>query len=322
MATPKKNHPLIKSKLHPRSKHRERYDLKALIDSYAPLKEFVALNKYGDESIDFFNPNAVKSLNTALLVHYYGIKSWDIPEGYLCPPIPGRVDYLHYIADLLTETNYKKIPKSESIRCMDIGCGANCIYPILGAAEYGWSFIASELDEVALAAAQKNIDNNPQFDGKIDLRLQTNPNDVLFGALRRTEHVDVVLCNPPFHASKEEAESSSLRKLRNLKKSQNLNKVELNFGGQGNELWCEGGERRFIKDYIYESRTFGSNCLWFTTLVSDKSLLQSLEQSALFNEAKEVKVIPMGQGNKTSQIFAWSFLTKKQRSAWVEERFS
>lgn len=319
MPSPKKVHPPIKSKLHPRSKHRERYDLTALIASHPPLKAYVAPNIHGDESIDFFDPIAVKTLNTALLKHHYGVQHWDIPIGYLCPPIPGRMDYLHYAADLLMSHNNGVLAKN--IKCMDIGCGANCIYPMLGASAYGWSFIASELDEVALTAAQKNIDANIQFKDKVELRLQTNPNDLLFGALKRNELVDLVICNPPFHESKEASEAATLRKLRNLKSSK-IKEVAKNFGGKSNELWCEGGEKRFIKDLIYESKTYANNCFWFTSLVSEKALLPSLEQSAKFNGATEVVFIPMGQGNKTSQVVAWTFLNKKQQKAWVESRWS
>ena len=91
-----------KIELHPRNKHRERYDFQQLINTCPELAPFVKLNNYNDESIDFFNPNAVKMLNKALLKQHYGINNWEIPEGYLCPPIPSRADYLHYIADLLT----------------------------------------------------------------------------------------------------------------------------------------------------------------------------------------------------------------------------
>ena len=58
-------------------------------------------NQFGDESVDFANPAAVKALNRALLRQDYGLDYWDIPAGYLCPPIPGRADYVHYLADLL-----------------------------------------------------------------------------------------------------------------------------------------------------------------------------------------------------------------------------
>jgi len=66
----KRKHPSIKSQLHPRSKHRNRYNFPQLIKTCPELASFVAVNAYGDESIDFFNPAAVKALNKALLMHH------------------------------------------------------------------------------------------------------------------------------------------------------------------------------------------------------------------------------------------------------------
>ena len=43
----------------------------------------------------------MKALNKALLAHFYAVKHWDIPDGFLCPPVPGRADYVHHLADLL-----------------------------------------------------------------------------------------------------------------------------------------------------------------------------------------------------------------------------
>lgn len=110
MSQVKKKRPKTKSELHPRNPHRERYDLQTLAASYPALALYVRPNRFGDESIDFADPEAVKVLNAALLRHYYGIGNWDIPPGYLCPPIPGRADYIHHIADLLAGCNAGKIP--------------------------------------------------------------------------------------------------------------------------------------------------------------------------------------------------------------------
>lgn len=95
-----------KLKLHPRNKHRERYDFDQLTQINVTLAHYVRLNEYGDASIDFSDPKAVKSLNQALLKQFYGVYTWDIPHQYLCPPIPGRADYIHYLADLLDETHF------------------------------------------------------------------------------------------------------------------------------------------------------------------------------------------------------------------------
>lgn len=144
-----------KADLHPRNRHRSRYDFKQLISSCPELETFVFINKYNNETIDFSDPVAVKIINKALLKQFYGISNWDIPEGYLCPPIPGRADYIHYIADLLGSSNNGIIPKGKLIACLDIGVGANCVYPIIGNYEYGWSFVGSDIDTLAISSAKK-----------------------------------------------------------------------------------------------------------------------------------------------------------------------
>jgi 23S rRNA (adenine1618-N6)-methyltransferase len=94
-----------KLELHPRNKHRGRYQFAVLIKKCPDLADFVIKNEFADETIDFTDSLAVKTLNKALLIYFYGIQLWDIPEGFLCPPIPGRADYLHYVADLIADNN-------------------------------------------------------------------------------------------------------------------------------------------------------------------------------------------------------------------------
>src|ERR1035437_2064959 len=119
MLPKKKEHPKEKTRLHIRNKHRERYDFKSLVETCPELAQYVKMNIYDDESIDFANPEAVKMLNQALLKHYYEINEWIIPENYLCPPIPGRADYIHHAADLLGSDNYGRIPTGQKIKCLD-----------------------------------------------------------------------------------------------------------------------------------------------------------------------------------------------------------
>jgi len=317
----KKIHPREKSILHPRSKHRERYDFKLLITACPELAPFVWLNKYHDESIDFSNPEAVKLLNKALLKHFYGIGYWDIPGNYLCPPIPGRADYIHYMADLLSSKNNGRIPSGDSIKCLDIGVGANCIYPIIGNREYGWTFTGTDIDPVAIESARKIVDSNPILKGGIDFRLQKNPEHIFPGIIRSNELFDMTICNPPFHASFAEAQAGTIRKLNNL----NLNKSpvpELNFGGRNNELWCHGGERRFIRDMIHQSKQFAHSCFWFSTLVSKQASLGSVLKMLKEVAPVETKTIPMGQGNKMSRIVTWTFLSPNQQETWRDTRWN
>ncbi|MFT4980939.1 MAG: 23S rRNA (adenine1618-N6)-methyltransferase, partial [Bacteroidia bacterium] len=291
MAAEKKIHPEVKSRLHPRSKHRNRYDFAKLIEGFPELGPYVKPNKFGDESIDFSDPKAVVCLNKALLKHHYGIEHWLIPEGYLCPPIPGRADYIHHIADLLGESNYGSIPTGEDVLVLDVGIGANCIYPMLGTIEYDWSFIGTDIDSIAVKNSKKIVEENELLNEKIDIRLQPNQKDVLYGAIRVEDKVDLTICNPPFHGSEEEATAGTNRKLRNLK-LQKPDKTEKNFGGKNGELWCEGGEKRFIRNLIHESTKFSTSVFWFSTLVSKHSNLKSIYGALKSADAEEVKTIP------------------------------
>jgi 23S rRNA (adenine1618-N6)-methyltransferase len=318
--TPKKEPFREKSQLHPRNKHRGRYDFKLLIESCPDLTPFVKLNVYDDLSVDFFNPEAVKMLNKALLKHYYGIANWNIPNNYLCPPIPGRADYIHHIADLLGSYNEGKIPTGHKIKCLDIGVGANCIYPIIGSKEYGWSFIGTDIDPVAIASANEIIALNLGLKNKIEIRLQQHLKDIFQGILHKDERIDISICNPPFHASLAEARAGTLRKLQNLT-GKKPSQVPLNFGGKNNELWCDGGEKQFVRDMILQSKLFADTCFWFSALISKEANLESVYRALKKAAAIEIKTLPMGQGNKISRIVAWTFLDKQEQQMWIKTRW-
>lgn len=309
-----------KTRLHSRNRNRERYDLTALKASNPELGEYIKPNKYGDDSVDFSNPIAIKILNKALLDHYYGIKFWEFPDENLCPPIPGRADYLHQIADLLCENNFGTIPIGDKITCFDIGVGASCIYPIIGVTEYGWKFIGSDIDPKSIESARHIVNSNPSLKDRIECRLQENPKDAFYGVIGREDKIDLSICNPPFHSSSEEAQKGTRRKVKNLS-GKIVKKPTLNFAGISSELICDGGEYKFIHNMIRESEKFSRNCYWFSTLVSKQSNLKGIYKSLEDNEATQVKTIPMGTGNKSSRIVAWTFLSKEEQKEWRETRW-
>ena len=312
--------PIKQSRLHPRNKNLERYDLEALIQIKPELKAFVKLNKHGDDSLDFANPKAVKQLNKALLNHYYGIEHWDFPDSNLCPPIPGRADYLHYLADLICEHNFGRFPEGNKISCLDIGIGANCIYPIIGVTEYNWNFIGSDVDPNSIDSAIKIVGNNPKLVGKVECKLQKDYKAMFRGIIGSKDQIDLTMCNPPFHESEEAAQKGTLRKVQNLQGKQK-NKAVLNFSGISKELIYEGGEIKFISSMVLQSKTFGNNCFWFSTLVSKQSNLKALYKVLDQVGAIEIKTIPMGTGNKVSRIIAWTFLTKEKQIQWSKARW-
>ena len=310
----------IKTSLHPRNKNRERYDISALISVNPELANYIKPNKYGEDSVDFSNPTAVKILNKSLLNYYYKIKYWEFSDKNLCPPIPGRADYIHHIADLLGENNFGVIPIGDKITCFDIGIGASCIYPIIGVTEYNWKFIGSDIDPRSIESANNIVNRNSSLKNKIECRLQKNQKDIFYGIIGREDKIDLSICNPPFHSSVEDAQKGTRRKVKNLSEKDAINPT-LNFAGISNELICDGGEYKFIQNMIRESEKFSKNCYWFSTLVSKQSNLKGIYKLLEKIEANQIKTIPMGTGNKSSRIVAWTFLSREEQKEWRETRW-
>lgn len=279
--------------LHPKNKFNNGYNFDELIKINPKLDAHVAKNQFDVITIDFSNPEAVKELNKALLFSYDKITVWDFPKENLCPPIPGRLDYIHYLSDLIST--------KEDVKILDIGTGATCIYPLLGIAAYNWSFVASDIDFASLDTAQDIIDDN-NLGSKIELRKQADENNILKGILKEEDSFAAVMCNPPFFKSAEEAQGANKRKNRNLG-----NNTVRNFSGNNNELWYVGGEKAFLHNYLYESSLYKEKSKWFTSLVSKKENIESLKKSSAKLGAIEFKVIPMSQGNKVTRIACWRF---------------
>ena len=168
-------------------------------------------------------------------------------------------------------------------------------------------FVGSDIDPVSIENARKIVTCNPVLAHKIDLRLQKDNRRIFDGIIAPDEYFDVTICNPPFHSSKEEAEEGTLRKLSSLK-GEKVKKNKLNFGGNANELWCEGGELHFLLNMISESRKYRKNCGWFTSLVSKEKNLDKLYAKLKAVHVSEYKIIRMCQGTKNSRILAWRFL--------------
>ncbi len=298
------------TKLHPRNQHAEGYDFARLEAQTPELKAFTISNPSGQATIDFRDVDAVRMLNRALLKAHYDIDFWDIPAGYLCPPIPGRVDYIHYLADLLAGSNKQEIPRGPQIKALDIGTGASLVYPLTGQHEYGWHFTGVDIDSGALKSAKKIIEFNKL---PISVRRQNQQENVFRGVIKPRDRFHLTMCNPPFHGSIEKASKGTQRKWVNLGKGRS---TKLNFGGQNAELWCPGGEIKFIARMIEQSLEFSNQCLWFTSLVSKKDNLQPLSRILKRARIVDYKVVDMAQGQKTSRFIAWTYMNRKQQSSF------
>jgi 23S rRNA (adenine1618-N6)-methyltransferase len=303
---------------HPRNRHQGQYDFAALIALEPSLHRFMRTGMQGQPTLDFANPDAVRLLNQVLLRADYGISQWSIPEGYLCPPVPGRADYIHALADLLAASHDGLLPTGPGLIGLDIGTGANLIYPLVGQAEYGWRFIGSDIDPPALANAERILQANTGPASLVSLRLQPDPQAIFDNVIQPDEQIDFTLCNPPFHASAAQASDASRRKWQNLRGS--ADKL-LNFGGQHNELYCADGEAGFLDRTAEQSSRYRGQVFWFSSLVSKQENVAPLRQKLTDLGATDVRTVPMAQGNKRSRFIAWTFLDKNQRRAWRRARW-
>ena len=294
------------NKLHPRNKHQGQYNFDILVKNYPDLKPYIVKNKNGEDSINFHDNKSVIALNKALLLSFYPINYWSIPDNYLCPPIPSRSDYIHYLADCLYQNglNHKKI------HALDIGTGANLIYPLIGTQEYNWKFTATDIDPTSINNAQEIIDRNKTLQALIELRSQKNERNIFKGVITENDFFEISICNPPFHNSKEDAEKGTYRKLKNLGKKEES--LSLNFGGKHNELWCSGGELAFVKQIMNESLLFKNQCIWFSSLISKKDNLKPLKRHLKKLNVHALKTIEMLHGQKHSRILIWTFLNEKE----------
>lgn len=284
--------------MHSNNIHNTPYDFDALTKSHPELSSFVISKVHPTKTIDFANPKAVLALNKAILKHSYGLVDWNIPEGYLCPPIPGRADYIHHIATILEKEGLGGIVKG-----LDIGVGANCIYPILGALIYDWHMVGSDIEQNAVSAAKANVNSNPHLSESIEIRYQEDNANIFAGIIQSDEYFHFTLCNPPFYATKENAERETRRKQKNLKYDA---EAKRNFGGQANELWCNGGEALFLKRMIKQSMDFKKQVGVFTCLVSKSEHLPKIKKQ-LKKLGAIYDTVQMIHGHKKSRILVWKF---------------
>lgn len=282
--------------VHPNNRYHSPHDFPALAKVVPALADYFLKAPDGHLTLNFAEPDAVRLLNKALLLRDYGLKHWDIPAGNLCPGVPGRLDYIHVLADLLDGK------KGKEIKGLDVGTGASLIYPILGHKEFGWRFVGTDVDDTSLKVASAIAKFNPGLAKAISLRKQPDRTAIFNNVIHEGETFDFTICNPPFFESAAAAAAAAEKKWTKLGKAPS---PTLNFGGQANELWAPGGEPDFLRRMIRESVAFGQQVGWFTTLVSKKGYLKIAEVEFGKAGITDYRVIGIGQGGKIRRVLAW-----------------
>ncbi|CAN7136578.1 unnamed protein product [Brassica rapa subsp. narinosa] len=294
------------STAHPRNKYSDNPpDFASLASLYPSFKPFVFFSGGSRPRIDWTDYNATRELTRVLLLHDHGL-SWWIPDGQLCPTVPNRSNYIHWINDLLSSQIIPSSRGNNKVKGFDIGTGANCIYPLLGASLFGWSFVGSDITDVALEWAEKNVQSNPHVSDLIEIRhsriIPSEDDDnksymVLVGLVKESETFDFCMCNPPFFETFEEA---------------GLN-PKTSCGGTHEEMVCVGGEQAFVSRIIQDSAVLRERFRWYTSMLGKKANLKLLISKLWEVGVTVVKTTEFVQGQTSRWGLAWSFVPPATR---------
>ncbi|XP_010251658.1 PREDICTED: methyltransferase-like protein 16 homolog isoform X2 [Nelumbo nucifera] len=353
----KKRKRLERPTIHPRNRYSENPpDFRLLASLYPSFESFVFYSHDGRPRIDWTDFNATRELTRVLLDHDHGVKWW-IPDGQLCPTVPNRSNYIHWIEDLLSSEIIAKTNTSQDkVRGFDIGTGANCIYPLLGASLLGWSFVGTDVTDVALEWARQNVRNNPHISELIEIRksgdagqsllteetcsgqmVSGEPDPGLGDIL--SEKSESLTSNPvvsdimkEYHGPPvlfgvvKDGESFDFC-MCNPPFFESMEEAGLNpktsCGGTAQEMVCPGGERAFISQIIEDSVILKQSFRWYTSMIGRKSNLKVLVSKLREVGVTIVKTTEFVQGKTCRWGLAWSFtppLKKMIVSHLVEKR--
>ncbi|KAJ2544086.1 Methyltransferase-like protein 16 [Coemansia sp. RSA 1933] len=259
-------------------------------------------------TMDFKKAEAVRVLNQALLRVYFDL-GVVLPSNALCPAVESRLNYIKWLGHNIVEEMWP----GTAVRGLDIGTGASCIYPLLGARYLrGSEFVGTDINEESVAVARQNVDAN-SLGGRIQVFLNKDRTTVLpidSPGFPLPDHgadgsiFTFCMCNPPFYESREERQ-----KLRQMKQ---IGQPTLDTGGKDDELYTEGGEEAFVGRLVEESAVHRTRIRWYTTMVGKKGTLKPLKAKIREAGAKHISECSLIQGRTTRWVLAWTFLDKSR----------
>ncbi|XP_019653908.1 RNA N6-adenosine-methyltransferase METTL16 isoform X2 [Ailuropoda melanoleuca] len=107
----------LSKSMHARNRYKDKPpDFAYLATKYPDFKQHVQINLNGRVSLNFKDPEAVRALTCTLLKEDFGL-SIDIPLERLIPTVPLRLNYIHWVEDLI---GHQDSDKSTVRRGIDI----------------------------------------------------------------------------------------------------------------------------------------------------------------------------------------------------------
>ncbi|XP_061136201.1 RNA N6-adenosine-methyltransferase mettl16 [Syngnathus typhle] len=283
----------LNKSMHPRNRYKDKPpDFAYLASKYPEFQEHVHTNLSGRAVVNFKEPEAVRALTCTLLKEDFGL-SIEIPLERLIPTVPLRLNYIHWVEDLVDGQKQRR-------RGIDIGTGASCIYPLLGATMNSWFFLATEVDDICFDYATRNVKQNHLSD--LVKVVKVPQKTLLMDALKEETEIvyDFCMCNPPFFANQLEANGVNSRNARRPPPS------SVNTGGV-TEIMAEGGELEFVKRIIHDSLQLKKRLRWYSCMLGKKCSLTPLKEELRKQGVPKVTHTEFCQGRTMRWALAWSF---------------
>ncbi|KAG2458891.1 RNA N6-adenosine-methyltransferase mettl16 isoform X2 [Polypterus senegalus] len=282
----------LNKSMHPRNRYKDKPpDFAYLASKYPEFQQHVHTSLTGRVGLNFRDPEAVRALTCTLLKEDFGL-TIEIPLERLIPTVPLRLNYIHWVEDL--------VGRQTPCRGIDIGTGASCIYPLLGATMNGWYFLATEVDNICFNYAKKNVEQNNLSD--LIKVVKVPQKTLLMDALKEESGIvyDFCMCNPPFFANQMEAKGVNSRNARRPPPS------SVNTGGV-TEIMAEGGELEFVKRIIHDSLQLKKRLRWYSCMLGKKCSLTPLKEELRKQGVPKVTHTEFCQGRTMRWALAWSY---------------
>ncbi|XP_055935505.1 RNA N6-adenosine-methyltransferase mettl16-like [Argiope bruennichi] len=277
--------------MHERNIYKNRPDFGKIAIDYPEFSTYVIPDKKGKFRIDFNDPNALRMLTRILLKKDFDLNV-EIPDGYLIPTVPQRLNYILWIEDLLTV-----LPKErDTVSGIDIGTGPCAILSLLGSKKNGWHFLSTETADEAMLRAKKNIENN-NLESHIKVskvNKGTVLHDVMIG---NEENFDFCVCNPPFFENKDDIRKKTPRM-----------KEKLEIFAKKEEIFAEGGEVSFIKQLLKDSLMLKDRISLYSSMFGKKKSFIEILKELQNVEGVTYTKTEFCQGNTIRWGIAWTFL--------------
>ncbi|CAL8351133.1 unnamed protein product [Lota lota] len=283
----------LNKSMHPRNRYKDTPpDFAYLASKYPDFQQHVHTSIAGRSMLNFKEPKAVRALTCTLLKEDFGL-TIAIPLERLIPTVPLRLNYIHWVEDLTGGQGQLR-------KGIDIGTGASCIYPLLGATMNGWYFLATEVDDICFDYATKNVEQNNL--SELIKVVKVPHKTLLMDALKEETTIvyDFCMCNPPFFANQLEAKGENSRNSRRPPPS------SVNTGGV-TEIMAEGGELEFVKRIIHDSLQLRTRLRWYSCMLGKKCSLAPLKEELRKQGVPRVTHTEFCQGRTMRWALAWSF---------------